>query len=164
MSLRFVSILLLLVFSCFGGVMAQEEEGVPQTQSTALEKSRRLFGPRGPNQMVLTLDQCISRALTYNLELQAADYAIQSIEGKREENSRIGHPIVEYEYNLAPIPRDVSNAVESFFSGDLTVFNKFRVAVGVPLQTFGKVKLGKQLASTGIAAEKEKKNQKKEEG
>lgn len=123
----------------------------------------KFFGPRGPTSMVLTLDQCIRRALTYNLELQVADYSIQSIEEKKKENERIGHPVVEYEYDLAPIPKDISNAVNSFFTGDLTVFNKFKLGIGVPIHTFGKVKLGKEIADAGIQSEKEKKNQKKAE-
>lgn len=128
---------------------------------TAKTTAQKLFGAGTGNLQRLTLDDCIHRALIYNPELQVADYGIAGAMEKRTEASRLGYPILDYEYYLAPAPKDVGNAIESFFSGDLTVLNRFKLGVGVPIETFGKVKVGKALAETGISAEREKKRQKK---
>lgn len=128
---------------------------------TAAQKASRLFGAGTGDLHRLSLDDCVQRALVYNPELQVADYSIDAAGEKKNEASRIGYPVLDYEYNLAPVPKDVGKAMESFFSGDISVLNKFKLGVGVPINTFGKVKTGKSLADTGIAAEKEKKVQKK---
>lgn len=135
-------------------------QGTPE--STISERAERLWGrsSRGKT-LVLNLSQCLHRALDLNPELEVADANIRTAEEKEKEVRKIGYPVVDYEYNIGPAPRDVSNALESFFSGDLTVFNKLKVGVGVPLQTFGKVKTGKVLTALGTAAEREKKRQKK---
>lgn len=130
-------------------------------EETAAEKAQQIFGFRSGETVRLTLDDCLKRALTHNLELQAADYGIQAATEKIEEASRLGYPIFDYEYTLAPAPRDVGNAMTSFFSGDLTVFNRFKLGIGVPIHTFGKVKTGKELAAHGVTAEREKKLHKK---
>jgi outer membrane protein TolC len=131
------------------------------TVDTAKQTAQKLFGSGKGDLQRLTLNDCIHRALVYNPELQIADYGINTAQEKKTEASRLGYPVLDYEYYLAPAPRDVGNAIESFFSGDLTVFNKFKLGIGVPIETFGKVKVGKELADTGILAEKEKKTQKK---
>ncbi len=143
--------------------LVEDEDGTRKTEETAAERAQKLFGKGKGEVMRLTLDECVERALTYYPELQVADYSIQTAEKKKTEASRLGHPIVDYEYLLAPAPRDVGNAIESFFSGDLTAFNSFKLRVAVPIHTFGKVKTGKELADRGIAGEREKKVQKKSE-
>lgn len=130
-------------------------------EETASEKAVKLFGPRSREVMRLSLAECVERALTYNPELEVADYSIETAKEKKTEVSRLGYPILDYEYNLAPAPQDVDRALPSFFSGDLTVFNRFKLGVGVPIHTFGKVKKGKELAQKGIEAELERKEQKK---
>jgi outer membrane protein len=139
----------------------EKEDSGKETADTAKTTAQKLFGGGDGNLQRLTLDDCIHRALVYNPELQAADFGIQTAGEKRTEVSRLGYPVLDYEYQLAPAPKDVSNAMESFFTGNLTVFNKFKLAIGVPIETFGKVKVGKELADTGIRSEKEKKLQKK---
>ncbi len=118
---------------------------------------------RAGENLRLTLDQCLQRALTHNAELKVADESLVGALEKRSEVSKIGYPMIEYEYDVAPAPKDVSRAVPSFFSGELTVFNKFKLGIGAPLTTFGKVKTGQQLADMGADAEREKKEQKKAE-
>ena len=141
---------------------SDDKEEVPgKTVDTATTIARKLFGAGTGNLQKLTLDDCIHRALVDNPELRVADYGIVGVMEKKTEANRLGYPILDYEYYLAPAPKDVGNAIESFFSGDLTVLNRFKLGVGVPIQTFGKVKVGKELADTGIAAEREKKAQKK---
>lgn len=111
----------------------------------------------------LSLQDCLQRALTDNPDLEIANYGLEVAREKKTEASRIGYPIVDYEYNIAPAPKDVSDALGSFFSGDITVFNKVKIGVGVPIYTFGKVKTGKELADQGVLAELMKKEQKKAE-
>lgn len=108
----------------------------------------------------LNLKQCVARALQYNDELRVKDLDIALAHEKLEEVKSVGYPIFEYEYNLAPVPTDLNNAVESLFQGDVSVFNRFKLGVGTPLTTFGKISTGKSLARTGIKAEREKKAQK----
>jgi outer membrane protein TolC len=138
-----------------------KEDSSEKDVDTATVTAQRLFGAGTGNLQRLTLDDCIHRAMIYNPELQIADYGIAGAMEKKTEASRIGYPILDYEYYLAPAPRDVGEAIQSFFSGNLTVLNRFKLGVGIPIETFGKVKVGKQLAETGINAEREKKQQKK---
>ncbi len=111
----------------------------------------------------LSLDECVRWALKFNPEIRAADFSIAEAMEKKVDAQRLGHPVVEYEYNLAPVPQDVSNAVSSLFSGDVTVFNRVKVGLGIPVYTFGKVKTGKALAQRGIEAEQEQKIKKQAE-
>lgn len=139
----------------------RESDGPPV--ESAAQKAQKIFGIRMGNRTILSLNECLERALTYNLDLQAADYSIEAARERINEASRIGYPIFDYEYSLAPAPQDVSDALGSFFSGDVTAFNKFKLGIGVPIYTFGKVKTGKNLARQGVVAEQEKKEQKKSE-
>ncbi|MBI1909053.1 MAG: TolC family protein [Deltaproteobacteria bacterium] len=109
----------------------------------------------------LNLDECLARAAQHNEELKASDYDKEIAEEKLQEAKIIGSPIIEYEYNLAPTPQRVDDAAKSFFTGDITVFNRFKLGIGTPLSTFGKIKLGQELARSGIEAELFKKEQKK---
>jgi len=137
------------------------EEASERNVETAQDKAKKLFGDGTGDLQRMTLDDCVRRALVYNPELQVADYSIETAKEKKVEASRIGNPVFDYEYQVGPVPKDVGRAVESFFTGDISVLNKFKLGIGVPLNTFGKVKTGKSLADTGIAAEREKKTQKK---
>lgn len=152
-----------LLLTGFQVLEGDDDETTGKDEDTAASKEQRIFGPRAGELMRLTLAECLQRALIYQPELQVADYSIEVAKEKKTEVSRLGYPILDYEYNLAPAPRDVGNALESFFSGDLTVFNRFRLGVGIPIHTFGKVKTGKELAEKGIQAELERKEQKKTE-
>ena len=111
----------------------------------------------------LNLKQCISRALLSNPEMEIADDSIEGAAERKNEANKIGYPIFDYEYNLAPAPKDTTRALDSFGHGELTPFNRFKIGVGVPLNTFGKVKTGKALADVGTEAERRKKDQKKAE-
>ncbi len=82
---------------------------------------------------------------------------------KKNEANKIGYPILDYEYNLAPAPKDTTRALDSFGHGEITPFNRLRIGAGIPLNTFGKVKTGKALADIGTQAERIKKDQKKAE-
>lgn len=109
----------------------------------------------------LDLKQCIRLALQQNPEMEVADISIEGAAEKKNEANKIGYPIFDYEYNLAPAPKDTTRALDSFGSGEITPFNRVKIGVGVPLHTFGKVKTGKALADVGTKAERLKKDQKK---
>lgn len=153
---RIVALLLILFLAT--PAFSKEER-----KETAREKAERLWGNGHHKTVSLSLKECLGRATTLNRQLEVADYDIKTAEEKENEVRKIGFPVLEYEYNVGPAPKDVSHAIDSFFSGDLTVFNKLKVGLGVPLQTFGKVGTGKQLADLGIQVEKEKKEAKKKE-
>lgn len=100
----------------------------------------------------LTLQDCIKMALEHNAKLQATGYAMDAARAQIKEASAIGWPVVDYEYRTAPIPSDVSSATESFFSGDLAWWNRLKIGVGVPIYSFGKLSLAKEMAKGGLAA------------
>lgn len=140
-----------------------DEEGGENSRKieSAWDKAKKLFGSGVGDLQRYTLEDCVRQALVHNPEMEVADYSIETASEKKTEASRLGYPVLDYEYLLAPVPQDVGNAIGSFFKGDITVFNRFKLGVGVPIHTFGKVKVGKSLAETGIQSEKEKKTQKK---
>jgi len=160
-----IALALLFILSTGFKIFGENDEDINKKheEDTAAKEEQKIFGPRNGLNIRLTLDQCIKRALTYNPELEIADYSIQGAKEKKIEADHFGTPIFDYEYDLGPAPKDASDAFHSFFSGDLTVFNKMKVGVGVPIHTFGKVKTGKELAETGIVAERERKEIKKSE-
>jgi len=167
--MRFSKKIIALFALCLGCVLVlstgfkipDDDDGDKGGPDAADVKAQRLFGPRTGGVLRLSVDECVSRALAFNPELQVADYSIRTAEEKKKEGQKIGYPILDYEYNVGPVPKDVGRAVQSFFEGDITVLNKFKLGIGVPIETFGKVKVGQQLADTGISSEREKKVQKK---
>lgn len=156
-TLRVILVLSCLLFCPGFGVLAKSQD------KELAQKTEHLFGPRSGKIVYLTLKECLAQALAHYGELRVADDDLELAKEKEVEASHIGTPILEYEYDLGPAPKNINEAVDSFFSGDLTVFNKWKVGVGVPLTTFGKVKTGRALARVGIEAEKEKKVKKKAE-
>ncbi len=105
----------------------------------------------------LGLKDCIQMTLLNNKELKAKNYEVEVAEWKLNEARPKGIPVFEYEFLSAPAPRNVDAAVESFFEGDITYFQKGHIGFGIPVMSFGKLKLAQELAKSGIAAEKEKK-------
>lgn len=98
----------------------------------------------------LTLEECIKISLEHNAKLQATGYGIDAASAQLQEASAFGWPVIDYELKSAPIPSDVSNAMESIFSGDVTWWNRLKVGVGVPIYSFGKLSLAKRLAKSGL--------------
>lgn len=115
---------------------------------------------KNPNAFRLDLTDCVKMALRNNAEIKGADYDIVEANYKLKEAHPRGVPVIQYEYQGAPIPKDVSNAIQDFFSGDLTFVNRVKLGIGVPITTFVKLQIGNDLAHEGIDAAKEKKNQK----
>ncbi|MBI2338801.1 MAG: TolC family protein [Deltaproteobacteria bacterium] len=98
----------------------------------------------------LSFDECVRLALKNNDQILAAGYDIVLSENKLKEARPRGIPVIKYEHRIAPVPRDVDNAADSFFGGDITVFNNFKMEVGTPLTTFGKIHTAQDLAQLGI--------------
>jgi outer membrane protein len=154
-------VMLFIIFGLTVSVLkVQAAEEQEKTVETAPQKVAKEWTPKSPSVLYLNLNDCLQRAYAYNGQLRVHDYDIDVATGKLQETKRIGKPVVEYEYNLAPAPRDLDNPIESFFNGDISVFNRLKVGVGVPLTTFGKLSLAQSMAQEGILAESLK--QKKE--
>lgn len=142
---------LVALLSC-GFVWADKEEGRSPNRPFSPEKGAALWGEAHLQQVQMDLQQCIEQALAFNAELRAGDYDIEAAEGKMAEATRIGKPVLDYEYQFGPGPKDVSRAFDSFFSGELTAVNRFKFGVGVPLSTFGKLDLAQDMATVGVEA------------
>jgi outer membrane protein TolC len=100
----------------------------------------------------LSLDDCIKRALARNTRLRAAGQEVEAAKGQLVEASATGWPVLEYTYRVAPVPTDVNDAFDKFFEGQTTMFNSIRLAIGVPLVTFGQLGSAKQMARGGLEA------------
>ncbi|MBI4411079.1 MAG: TolC family protein [Deltaproteobacteria bacterium] len=100
----------------------------------------------------LSFDECVRLALKNNDQIRAADYDIELSNNKMKEAHPRGIPVVKYEHRIAPVPKDVDNAASSFFGGDISVFNSFKLEVGSALTTFGKISTAQNLAQLGIDA------------
>lgn len=100
----------------------------------------------------VTLAEAIRAAMANNPRIRGGDEAIAAAGAQRDETFAIGHPILDYEYRTAPVPNDVSRAAAAFFEGQWSWFHSVKLAVGVPLFTFGKLSIAHQLADQGIMA------------
>lgn len=100
----------------------------------------------------LNFRECVDLALKNNDQIRAARAEADVAIGKELEAHPRGIPVVKYEHRVAPIPQDVDNAAESFFGGDITVFNNFKIELGSPLTTFGRIRTAQELASLGFDA------------
>ncbi|MBI2342996.1 MAG: TolC family protein [Deltaproteobacteria bacterium] len=107
--------------------------------------------------VALSLDECVRLALAHNAKIGASDHAIDAAKAQQREAHARGWPVFEYEYRTAPVPRDLSDAAGSFFSGDLAWFHSLSLKVGIPLYAFGKLSIAQALAERGVVAEHEKK-------
>lgn len=96
--------------------------------------------------------ECVQIALRNNELIQAARQDENLSRAKLEQARPRGIPIVKYQHRIAPVPRDVDNARDSFFDGDISVFNNFKIEIGAPITTFGKIFTAKELANIGIDA------------
>lgn len=107
-----------------------------------------------PPVLVLSLEKSLELALENYPKLRGANAGVDAARFQREEANALFWPRLEYKYRAAPVPSDVSNAVGSFFDGNITLFNSFHLALTVPLTTFGQLKITQDLADGGIEAAK----------
>ncbi|MBL7685738.1 MAG: TolC family protein [Deltaproteobacteria bacterium] len=115
------------------------------------------------DKLAFDLTDCVRMAVRNNPEIRGADYDVEESKWKLKEAQPRGVPSLTYEYEAAPVPTDASRAVDSFFSGEITMLNRVKVGLGVPVTTFGKLKTAQGLAKLGIEASLEKRNQKTNE-
>lgn len=111
----------------------------------------------------LTLNECVQLALKNNEDIKATHHDLSASFAKKIEATKRYVPVVKYQYRFAPVPRDLDNAVESFFSGDISVFNSIKIEAGVPVSTFGRLAVAKELADIGIDASRLGKRRKADE-
>ncbi len=105
--------------------------------------------------LVLTLDDCIKRALENNQKVIGAGLGIEAAKGQLTEAKGAWMPIIDYQYRIAPVPTDATRAFDAFFEGELALFNSIRFAVAVPVFASGQLLTAKRLAENGLAASKE---------
>lgn len=139
-----------------------ESQSMQQDELMALEDSPP-DQSHNPEAFRFDLTDCVRMALQNNAEIKGADYDIEDSGYKLREAKPKGLPVFSYEYQGAPVPKDVSNAIHDFFTGDVTFVHRVKLGVGVPITTFGKLQLAQDLARGGIEAAKEKRNQKSSE-
>ena len=108
--------------------------------------------PADPNVLTLSLEDCLKIALEQNMKIKASGQEEVAARGQLTEAKAGFWPVVEYNYRVAPVPTDITNAFDSFFDGQVTLFNSFHVGVGVPLITFGQLHTAKKLAEGGLEA------------
>lgn len=153
----------------FMGKAAEDEENIDldlDEDDPKYVRSRQLLfvNPAdnlGAKPLLLSLEDCIRIALVNNNKIQATEYGIDSAKAQLMEASAQFYPVFEYEWLSAPIPNDASDALGSFFRGELAWWNKIRVALGVPVYTFGKLSTAKDLARGGIVAAREMRKKEK---
>lgn len=100
----------------------------------------------------LSYEECVEMALKNNDQIRATDQDIQVSLGKVDEAHPRHIPVVKYEHRIAPVPEDIDNAAESFFDGDISIFNSFKIEIGSPVTTFGKLRTAQYLANLGVDA------------
>ncbi len=110
-----------------------------------------------PGVKTYNLDECISLGLQNNGKIQAQREAIEAARWQKNEADAWMWPVVEYEYNMAPVPENVSRAFDSFFSGEVSLFNRMKIGLGLPVYTFGQLSLVEKMAGRGVDAAKEQK-------
>lgn len=101
---------------------------------------------------VLSLDDCIRLALTRNEKIEGADFSIDAAENQALETRALLWPVLDYRYRAAPVPTDVARALDSFFDGQMTLFQSFHIGMVVPVSTFGQLSTAKRLAEQGVKA------------
>lgn len=123
-------------------------------ESFAAENSQEKQMLSAPPVIVLSLEKSLELALEHYPKIRGAHAGIEAAKYQREEANALFWPKLEYKYRAAPVPSDVSNALSSFFDGNITLFNSFHIALTVPLTTFGQLKVAQELADGGIEAAK----------
>lgn len=103
----------------------------------------------------VTLDDCVRLAAQESGKVAAGGHGIDAALAQLDEAKARGWPVFEYEYRTAPVPQDVSDAVRSFFGGDLSWLHTMKVGIGLPVYAFGKLSIARQLAGHGVDAARE---------
>lgn len=111
----------------------------------------------------LHVQECIRLALMQNEEIKAARHDIDVVVAKKIEATKRYVPVVKYQYRTGPVPRDLDNPTQSFLEGEISLLNAFKVEMGAPIYTFGRISIAKNLADLGITLKSLQKKQKEDE-
>jgi outer membrane protein TolC len=119
-----------------------------------VDKNGNVEGKGGAQKgsMILGLDDCVRMAVERNERLIAAGYDIEAAKGQLLESKAQFWPVIEYQYRIAPVPNDVSDAFNKFFEGENTLFNSIHVGIGMPITTFGQLRVARDMAEGGVEA------------
>ena len=101
---------------------------------------------------VYSLQDCLRFALQKNDLIRSRVEGIEAARWRRNEADARFWPVLQYEYNAAPVPQDVSNAFNEFFTGNLSMFNRFKIGLGIPIYTFGQLETVQKMADKGVEA------------
>jgi len=105
-----------------------------------------------PKSRRYSLEDCVDLALERNRRITAAGYDVEAAEGQLTEAKALFWPVMEYTYRVAPVPKDLDNAFNDFFRGNVTLFNSFHVGIAAPITTFGRLNTAKKMAERGVDA------------
>ncbi len=100
----------------------------------------------------LNFQQCVEIALQNNNQIHSNEEDIQVSKAKMIEAHPGFIPVVDYSQRVAPVPGNIDDPGDSFFSGDISVFNNTKVEFGSVLTSFGKIQTAQNLAQLGIDA------------
>lgn len=106
-------------------------------------------------ELFLKLEDCIKLAVENNEKLKGAGYAITAAESKLKEAKAAFWPIIDYEYWIAPVPTDAQRAFDAFFEGELALFNRIKIGIGLPVFASGQLQTAVKLGKHGVAASRE---------
>jgi outer membrane protein TolC len=140
------------VRKAFQGAGGEPQQGAEKGEGEAFSLGLAEGGDPSAGVLQLSLDDCIERALANNQKIRAAGYGVSAAQGQLIEAKAIGWPVLEYQYRVAPVPTDVNNAFSDFFNGNTTLFNSIKLAIGVPLVTFGQLGSAVKMARGGVEA------------
>lgn len=164
MRIQFFSFCLLCFFFLTPGFKLFAEEAVEKTLDLSIDSNLKLAQTEPPVlSQKLNIEDCLKLTALNNKELRAQDFEILRARYRQKQARVRGIPVLEYDFLIAPAPRNVDDAVRSFVTGNVTFFQKGKIAFGLPLYSFGKIGLAQELALQGLLAEELKKNKMKGE-
>lgn len=127
----------------------------PSASPAPSDSSGEAAAPQNPDLgpiQIYTLAECIRLAVERNVKLRAAGYDVEAAKARLTEAKAQFWPVLEYEYRMAPVPKDVNHALTNFFEWEVTLFNSMHVGMGFPLATFGQLSSAKRMAEGGVEA------------
>ena len=128
----------------------QEEEAVDviEYDDGSYDAASQLEFAGGP--LILNLNDCIRLALANNGKIQGKMSGIEAAGWQKKEAKGYWKPRLEYEYQGAVVPADISDAFNAYFNADWSFFSRGKLTLGVPVYSFGQFKLAEKLADQGV--------------
>lgn len=155
---KLIPIFLLLTFVLLFGFELSAEDNL---ELGSLEDSSNDLGQG--KKFIFSLEDAIRMGLLNNKEVRAKDFDIEAAKWQLNQAKARGIPVFEYQLDLGPAPTRADDAIDSIFSGDVTLATRVRLNLGVPVYSFGKLNIAQNLAREGIRAEELRKLDKENE-